>query len=199
MYLFINAGSGLGLAITTKLVHRLGGEIYVESELGKWTKFTVDLPYRECDEPNNNDLNMIQNAAGPLLNNDGEIPDLDVTMFKFRQQTNDNNDNTGRAESSDAQFQPSREVVGEVNNSGVDASPTKSATVSESKISEVTSPYAALKVMIAEDNKINQKLLARMLKRLGIKDVNIVDDGLKAVNLEKDQPFDIILMDMQAS
>jgi CheY-like chemotaxis protein len=187
------------LAITTKLVHRLGGEIYVESELGKWTKFTVDVPYSECDEPNNNDLNMIQNAAGPLRNNDGEIPDLDVTMFKVRQQANVNNDNTGRAESSDAQFQPSREVVGEVNNSGVDASPTKSATVSESKISEVTSPYAALKVMIAEDNKINQKLLARMLKRLGIKDVNIVDDGLKAVNLEKDQPFDIILMDMQAS
>jgi CheY-like chemotaxis protein len=36
-------GTGLGLAITSRLVERLGGRIMVESEIGKWSKFTVDL------------------------------------------------------------------------------------------------------------------------------------------------------------
>lgn len=37
-------GTGLGLAITSRLVERLGGRITVESEIGNWSKFTVDLP-----------------------------------------------------------------------------------------------------------------------------------------------------------
>jgi hypothetical protein len=35
--------TGLGLSITSKLVHRLGGTISVDSELGKFAEFTVDL------------------------------------------------------------------------------------------------------------------------------------------------------------
>jgi signal transduction histidine kinase len=39
-----SGGSGLGLSITYGLVQRLGGQIAVESELGKGTTFTVTLP-----------------------------------------------------------------------------------------------------------------------------------------------------------
>jgi len=37
-------GTGLGLSITARLVARLGGTISVDSELGQWTKFTVEIP-----------------------------------------------------------------------------------------------------------------------------------------------------------
>jgi CheY-like chemotaxis protein len=51
--------------------------------------------------------------------------------------------------------------------------------------------------LIAEDNKINQKVLKRTLLRLGIKEIDIVDNGKKAVETSKDKIFDIVFMDMQ--
>ncbi len=37
-------GQGLGLAVVKRLIETLNGKIYVESEVGKGTKFTIELP-----------------------------------------------------------------------------------------------------------------------------------------------------------
>jgi len=42
-----------------------------------------------------------------------------------------------------------------------------------------------------------QKVLSRILTRLGVQNVRIVGNGQEAVDLERAEPFDIILMDMQ--
>jgi signal transduction histidine kinase/ActR/RegA family two-component response regulator len=57
--------------------------------------------------------------------------------------------------------------------------------------------YQELRVLVAEDNAINQKVLLRILNRLGIKNVVVVDNGQKAVDREAAEPFDVVLMDMQ--
>jgi len=52
------------------------------------------------------------------------------------------------------------------------------------------------RVLLAEDGKDNQKLIAMHLRRAGA-EVTIADNGRVAVELVRAQPFDVILMDMQ--
>jgi two-component system sensor histidine kinase/response regulator len=53
-----------------------------------------------------------------------------------------------------------------------------------------------LRVLLAEDSAINQKLAVRLLARRG-HEVTVVDDGNKAVAAFRNGTFDIILMDIQ--
>jgi CheY-like chemotaxis protein len=53
-----------------------------------------------------------------------------------------------------------------------------------------------LRVLIAEDNAVNQKLAMRMLQKLGCK-VEIANNGVDAVELYTKMLFDVVLMDCQ--
>ncbi|MBL4868652.1 MAG: response regulator, partial [Pseudomonadales bacterium] len=57
---------------------------------------------------------------------------------------------------------------------------------------------AGLKVLVAEDNPVNQMVIKGMLEKLGIK-ARVVQDGLQAVDLvvKQKEEFDVILMDCE--
>jgi CheY-like chemotaxis protein len=55
---------------------------------------------------------------------------------------------------------------------------------------------ASLQIIIAEDHDINQKLLVRILQKLG-HHVEVAENGLKVLELLKQTPFDLIFMDLQ--
>lgn len=57
--------------------------------------------------------------------------------------------------------------------------------------------YQDLRVLIAEDNLVNQKVAKRVLNRIGIDKVTIVENGKLAVEEEATGAFDLILMDVQ--
>ncbi|KAG9730779.1 hypothetical protein KCU73_g11768, partial [Aureobasidium melanogenum] len=64
-----------------------------------------------------------------------------------------------------------------------------------------------LNVLVCEDNKINQKVIAQQLRRLGVNSVHVADDGLVALNFlatttffpssPSAVPLSIILMDVE--
>jgi CheY-like chemotaxis protein len=57
--------------------------------------------------------------------------------------------------------------------------------------------YESTRVLVAEDNAINRKVLGRMLDRLGVVNVDMVENGLLAVEREASKEYDLVLMDMQ--
>jgi CheY-like chemotaxis protein len=111
-------GTGLGLAISRRLVNAMGGDVGVDSEIGKGSEFhfTLDLPIGEEPE------------AGAATLDDG------------------------------ADLRP-------------------------------------LRILLAEDNLVNQKLAVRLLEQRGCI-VSVANNGLEALKLWREGGYDQILMDM---
>lgn len=53
------------------------------------------------------------------------------------------------------------------------------------------------RILVVEDNSVNQMVVMKMLSKLGYSDVTAVSDGKEAVDACKKNSFDIILMDIQ--
>lgn len=74
---------------------------------------------------------------------------------------------------------------------------TSAIDASIKSVMSLESPWSALRILIAEDNLVNQKVLTRILNRLDVDDISLVNNGEEAVKREAKEPFDLVLMDMQ--
>jgi signal transduction histidine kinase/CheY-like chemotaxis protein len=54
-----------------------------------------------------------------------------------------------------------------------------------------------LRVLVAEDNEVNQRLAARLLTRLGCRRVDVAANGREAIEMLARLPYDLVLMDCQ--
>ena len=64
------------------------------------------------------------------------------------------------------------------------------------KMDEVRADIRGAKILLAEDNKINQMVASELLKMLNI-EIVIANNGMEAVEAVKNNDFDLILMDIQ--
>lgn len=61
---------------------------------------------------------------------------------------------------------------------------------------EKEAPFGELKVLVAEDNLINQKVTLKILEKMGLR-ADIANNGREAVDRANKIPYDLILMDME--
>ena len=66
----------------------------------------------------------------------------------------------------------------------------------EPELEQTNSSIGKLKILVAEDNRINQRVLSAFLKRLDC-EVTLAEDGLEALEKLSASSFDLILMDVQ--
>lgn len=74
-------GTGLGLSIVKQLIALLEGEISVESEPGKGSKFVVRLPFRRTQQSNKSLNNKVSPLSGKLL----ILEDNSITQVVLKQ------------------------------------------------------------------------------------------------------------------
>jgi CheY-like chemotaxis protein len=80
----------------------------------------------------------------------------------------------------------------------IDHSESSSDIMSLPDAEEASDSVNSLRVLLVEDNEINQKLALSLLEREG-HEVDVAPDGAQAVRMatQSDTPYDLILMDMQ--
>jgi CheY-like chemotaxis protein len=61
---------------------------------------------------------------------------------------------------------------------------------------QAPAPSPGCRVLLAEDNAVNQRVAVRMLERLGCR-VDVAGNGLEALDLAGRLPYDIIFLDCQ--
>jgi PAS domain S-box-containing protein len=79
---------------------------------------------------------------------------------------------------------------------GLPAEQALRETVLPAQDHQQTAPKRSMRILVAEDNSVNQRLAARLLEREG-HSVTIAGSGQEAVDLFEQRPFDLILMDVQ--
>ncbi|MBA2549149.1 MAG: PAS domain S-box protein [Burkholderiaceae bacterium] len=124
-------GTGLGLAIVRALVHMMGGDVSVDSVVGKGSAFTVQLT---------------------------------VAVVSAQQQ------------------QEARTPIRT-------PAPAQTSSLPDSR-------FVARPILVAEDNKVNQRVIAHQLKLLGYSS-HIADDGMAALEAWKNGDFSLLLTDLR--
>lgn len=73
---------------------------------------------------------------------------------------------------------------------------TQLQTASSPAAVTAAAPFAALRVLVAEDNAVNQRIAQRMLEKLGCR-VDVAKDGVEALALWQQHRHTVIFMDCQ--
>lgn len=262
----VYGGTGLGLSITSSLVDRLGGCITVDSKLGEYAEFTVELPFEDSDVPDEipklrgclvdtTIVTLVDDADVQILLSQEVIQhyaldvakarnledflkqrslagrhcvlvlpveELDsICLFDLRKRAKTvsivTHGSGRRPNIAGLHWQSPKgvfpmtairdffilknkeESVWNLKVLGSEHNPTLKAPVVEEnyQLDPAEPDHETPRVLIAEDNKINQKVLGRVLTRLGIDHFDIVENGQMAVDACAMIPYSLVLMDVQ--
>jgi osomolarity two-component system sensor histidine kinase SLN1 len=185
------SGTGLGLSICQQLATLMQGSITLKSEEGSGSTFTMRIPlkYVGCGAGTSSSSSLA--SSRPSL--DGKLPistvrDLSLTQSSLSPITTDSTFE-GDAERKSAEMDAP--IVGSRNPAA------SSIAMGEEKVGA-----RDLKILIAEDNKINQMIILRMLRMEKVLNVDVAQDGREALEMVKESievqsEYDLVLMDVQ--
>jgi signal transduction histidine kinase/ligand-binding sensor domain-containing protein/DNA-binding response OmpR family regulator len=94
------------------------------------------------------------------------------------------------------QQQLSRVVQAALRPESTPTGPMEDAKQKQTLSSDFAQKYP-LRILLAEDNVVNQKLTLRVLHKLGYREIDIAQNGLEAIEKFNEQFYEVILMDVQ--
>jgi signal transduction histidine kinase/CheY-like chemotaxis protein len=187
-------GSGIGLSLCKQLVELMNGDINIESKIGVYTKFEFYVPLisilpNESTSHNSTMINMpIFTGSTSRSHKDRCSPSSSYSDFEYKIKN---------------EIEMDGELIGEGSFADVDElaiSKYLDSTISEmfDKSIELNKKNEKI-VLVVEDNKINQKVINKLLEILNVSNIEVCENGLEAVDYVKQnyQKIGLILMDIQ--
>ena len=77
-----------------------------------------------------------------------------------------------------------------------DAAPRPAAAPAKPRMDAGMAERHPLRILLAEDNVVNQKLAMRLLQQMGYR-ADLASNGIEAIECCERQPYDVVLMDVQ--
>ncbi|KAI4281079.1 MAG: hypothetical protein L6R38_003964 [Xanthoria sp. 2 TBL-2021] len=204
-------GTGLGLSICSQLATLMKGSIRLSSQVGVGSRFTMQIPLiftkERADSTTDSDLGL--NSRRNSIN----VGSLHNESTPLQRNTSSSNvsiksTSTGGAAPAVSGFDtPAKPRL-----VGLSApffasdppleSPNQQIEAIERVAAEASENGDKVRVLVAEDNKVNQEVVLRMLKLEDIYDVTVAKDGQEAYELvkasmEERKYFNLIFMDVQ--